>query len=178
MNTLHYRGRIPFENLSDTSGSCFGIDITPKGLQDVVYRTAAIFEPDYRRTEDAISESKYVRSDETSYPYNQEKWWVWNLSNGVENLVVIRPSRGARVLEEHLNNGKDYDGILQCDFFKSYQSFKNAKKAGCWRHLTGDSKDLSKEWSKEGKIVHDELKEMYAEIVKLKSRVQSMQNVR
>lgn len=170
MSALHYKGRIPFENLADASESCFNIGITAKGLQDVVYRTAMIFEPYYKCVGDVIKESKYVRSDETSYPYNREKWWVWNLSNGIEDLVVINSSRGAKVLEEYLNNGKDYDGLLQCDFFKSYQSFKKAKKVGCWRHLTGDSKELSEECGKEGKIVHNELKEMYKEIVELKRK--------
>lgn len=168
MEVFHYIGRVPFENLSIIDESCFDIGITPKGLQDVVYRTAGIFEPDYQRIVSTIKSSDYIRSDETSYPYNREKWWVWNISNGIENLVAIKPSRGAKVLEQYLNNGREYDGILQCDFFKSYQSFQNAKKAGCWRHLMGDSKDLSDECGKEGKIVHNELKDMYKTIIKLK----------
>lgn len=171
MEIFHYMGRIPFGNLANISTSGFDLDITAKGLQDVVYRTAQqIFEADYQKIFDVIQNSQYVRGDETHYPYNKNvpKWWLWNFSNGIENLVMIRPSRGSNVLEECLHNGKDYDGILQSDFYKSYQMFKNAKHAGCWRHLLGDSKELAEDFGKEGEMVHNDLKEMYAMIVKIK----------
>lgn len=97
MTSLHYLGGMPFNKLSLISGTCFGIEITPKGMHDVIYRSAEIFEPDFRKIEEAVRHSKYTRSDETSYPFNREKWWVWNISNGIENVVAIRPSRGANV---------------------------------------------------------------------------------
>ncbi|EQD31963.1 IS66 family element, transposase, partial [mine drainage metagenome] len=119
MTSLHYLGGMPFNKLSLISGTGLGIEITTKGMQDVIYRSAEIFEQDFRGIEDAVKHSKYTRSDETSYPFNREKWWAWNISNGIENVVTIRPSRGANVIESYI--GEDYDGVLQCDFFKSYQ---------------------------------------------------------
>ena len=168
MTSLHYLGGIPFNKLSLISSTCFGTDLTQKGMEDVVYRSAEIFEPDFREIEDAIKRSKYTRSDETSYPFNREKWWAWNISNGIENVVAIRPSRGAKIIESYI--GEDYDGVLQCDFFKSYQGFVYAKMAGCWAHLRRDAEELAEECGKEGKAILNEIQNMYDIIVAVKDR--------
>lgn len=166
MTSLHYIGGMPFGKLSLISGICLGIELTRKGMEDVVYRSAEIFEPDFKNIEDAIKHSKYIRSDETSYPFNKKKWWAWNISNGMENVVAIRPSRGANVIEGYI--GEDYDGVLQCDFFKSYQGFEHARMAGCWEHLRRDAEELADECGKEGKTILDEIHNMYGTIMGIK----------
>jgi transposase len=170
MNILHYRGHIPFDNLSNISGSCFGIDITSKGLHDVVYRTAGIFEPEFQNIKNIVSSSDFIRSDESGYPCYiftaQGKFWGWVVSNGVEVVVLIRPSRGTCVLEEIIP--KDYDGVMLHDFYTSYLPFKNAEHAGCWSHILGDSDELGKTCGREGKMIDDELNYQFAEIKKVK----------
>lgn len=172
MDILHYQGRIPFDNLANISGSCFGIDITAKGLHDLIYRTADIFEPEFQAIKSAVSDSRFIRSDESGYPCyvgtTQKKSWVWNISNGVETVVLLRPSRGTCVLEEIIP--RDYDGILLHDFYTSYLPFKNAEHAGCWSHLLGDSEELSTDCGKEGKMIDEELRYQFGEIKKVKDQ--------
>jgi len=172
MDILHYRGHIPFDNLATISGSCFGIDITPKGLHDLIYRTANVFEPDFQDIKNAVSKSDFIRSDESGYPcyvgLTQKKSWVWNVSNGVETVVLLRPSRGTCVLEEIIP--RDYSGIMLHDFYTSYLPFKNAEHAGCWSHLLGDSKELKQDCGKEGKMIDEELRYQFGEIKKVKDR--------
>ncbi len=73
-NSLHYKGNIPFDRLSQISGNLFDMEITPGSLHNVIYRTAQIFEPTFVAVKDEIALSLYVRSDETSYPFNGDKW--------------------------------------------------------------------------------------------------------
>jgi transposase len=172
MNVLHYRGHIPFDNLANISGSCLGIDISTKGLQDVIYRTTSIFELDFQNIKNMVSNSDFIRSDESGYPCYiisiKGKFWGWVVSNGVETVVLIRPSRGTCVLEEIIP--RDYSGVLLTDFYTSYLPFKNAERAGCWSHILRDSDELGKTCGKEGKQIDDELNYQFTEIKKVKDR--------
>lgn len=134
---LHYKGIIPFERLSELSGNIFDVGITQKGVMDAIYRTTKALEPTYQEIKSEISTSKYVRSDETSYPFNRQKWWLWNLSNYTATLVVIRFSRGSDVLESVLKpiNGR----IINSDCHSSYDKFI-ADYQKCWSHVLGFSK--------------------------------------
>lgn len=152
MGTLHYQGHIPFANLANISETCFNIDITSKGLHDLIYRTAHIFEPEFQNIKNAVRKSNFVRSDESGYPcyttLPHKKSWVWVISNGIETAVLMRPSRGTCVIEEVIPI--DYKGIFLHDFYSSYLPFKSAKHTGCWSHLLGDSEELKVECGTEG----------------------------
>ena len=63
---LHYNGTVPFDRLSKFSNG-LGIELTPTALQNTIYRTAGIFEPEFNDIWDRVANSDYVRSDETSY---------------------------------------------------------------------------------------------------------------
>ncbi len=52
---LHYVGAIPFQRLSQISGNLFGIEITPVGIHNSVYRTAQIFEPTFNEIRDEMT---------------------------------------------------------------------------------------------------------------------------
>ena len=44
--------------------------ITSGGIHNAIYRTARIFEPTFQTIKNRIIGLNYVRSDETSYPFN------------------------------------------------------------------------------------------------------------
>ena len=67
---LHYHGTIPFDRLATISENCFDTKISPGGLHNVIYRTAKnIFHPNFNRIKRRVIKSKYVKSDETGYPF-------------------------------------------------------------------------------------------------------------
>jgi hypothetical protein len=165
-NSLHYKGNIPFDRLSQISGNLFDMEITPGGLHNVIYRTAQIFEPTFDEVKDEIAVSPYVRSDETSYPFNGDKWWLWNLSNQNSTLVVIRASRGSDVLVECLEDGRYR--IINSDCFSAYDKFL-ADYQKCWAHILRYA-DKAAEYDPYAKKVHEMLVEMFVYIKMVKEK--------
>jgi transposase len=163
--TLHYIGTIPFARLAAISENCFDMPISPKGVEDAIYRTAAVFEPNFRKIWRRVSKSNYVRSDETSYSFNGKRWWNWNLSTHCDALVLFRGSRGACVLEEVL--GEIFDGILNSDCYRGYDRFKAREYQKDWAHVLRDARDLAKH-SDEGAELYQMLSKMYRHILRVK----------
>jgi hypothetical protein len=163
---LHYNCTVPFKRLSIASENIFGIGITPKGIHDVIYRTTKAFQPTYDEIWTQISTSKYIRSDETSYPFNRQKWWLWNLSNHTATLVVIRYSRGSDVLESVL---KLMDGrIINSDCHSSYDKFV-ADYQKCWSHVLGFSEKAA-EIDKYAEKIDEMLNKMFEYIKYVKEK--------
>lgn len=163
---LHYVGTIPFDRLSLISKNCFGMRISAAGIHNAIYRTVEVFEPYFRRIRNRVVKSRYVRSDETGYPFNGEKkHWLWNLSAKKDVLVLIRDSRGAKVLKEVF--GDFLDGVLNSDCYSSYERFKAREYQKCWAHVLRDARDLAKH-SKEGEELYKMLSHMYDYIAKVK----------
>ncbi len=164
---LHYQGTIPFDRLSTISENCFGINISPGGLHNVVYRTAGIFQPNFDGIKRRVAKSKYARSDETGYPFDGKCSWLWNISTERDVLVLLRDSRGSKVLKEVL--GDFFDGILNSDCFSAYSKFKAREYQKCWAHVLGDAKDIGKH-SEEGEELHRMLSQMFRYITKIKKK--------
>lgn len=166
---LYYVGCVPFDRLSRISGNCLGIGITPAGLENVIHRTAQIFEPNYKRIWENVANSRNVSSDETGISFNGKGHWYWNISSRSDVLVLIRKSRGSKVLEEIF--GEFLDGIMSSDCFSAYGKFKAREYQKCWAHILRDAKDLAKR-SEEGRELYRTLSGMYAYITKAKENGQ------
>jgi len=164
---LHYYGTMPFDRLSTISENCFDTRISTAGIHNVIYRTAGVFEPYFRRIKNRVAKSDYVRSDETTYPFDGEKkkHWLWNISTIKDSLVLIRPSRGAKVLKEIF--GKFLDGILNSDCFGAYVRFNAREYQKCWAHILREAENLAKH-SKEGEELYKMLSHMYQYIKRVK----------
>lgn len=164
-STLHYIGTIPFDRLSKISENLFNVNITPAGVHNAIYQTSGIFENDFQKIKTNITKSNYVRSDETGYSVNGKNWFLWNLSTPKEALVLIRPSRGSKVLKEVF--GDFLDAVLNSDCFSAYSKFKAREYQKCWAHILDDAKDLAKN-SDEGFELHKILSRMFSYIKKTK----------
>lgn len=164
---MHYYGTMPFERLSIISDNCFRMGITPAGLHNALYRNVRPFKPHFEKIRANVSNSKSVKSDETGYSYNGKKWWLWNISSGPDTLVLLRNSRGSKVLKEVF--GDFLDGVLNSDCFSAYRKFKAREYQKCWSHIITAARDLAKN-SSEGALLYGRLSRMYAHIKKVKEK--------
>lgn len=165
-SSLHYQGHIPFDRLSQISGNLFGIGITPGGLHNAIYRTAQIFEPTFDEVREGIATSPYVRSDETSYPFNGNNWWLWNISNQDASLVLLRDNRSSDVLVEVLPDG--HYRIINSDCFSAYDKFLSDYQK-CWAHILRYAEKAA-EYDPYAKKVYETLSQMFAYIKAMKER--------
>jgi transposase len=84
---------------------------------------------------------KYVEAqpvanvDETGWPENNRKGWLWVASTALVSVFLIRLSRGAEAAKELL---KSFSGILVSDRWVVYSKWDKKRRQLCWAHLIRD----------------------------------------
>ena len=83
--------------------------------------------------------------DETGHKDRGQSLWTWCFRASLFTLFKISPSRGSDVLLEVL--GKEFDGILGCDYFSAYRKYmrlnENVTLQFCLAHFIRDVKFLA-----------------------------------
>jgi len=95
--------------------------------------------------------------DETSIDVQGKTHWLWVFATPAETFVVIRKSRGMKVLVEVLT--RKFKGTIVCDGWKPYVRFSKHLQR-CWAHLLRESKDLA-EKIPEAFPLHGALRKIY-----------------
>jgi len=135
-------------------------EISVKGINDVLLRVGAACKSEYDLKVEKVRNAKWRYIDETGFKINGQKWWLWIFrTNDDETLVVIRKSRGRKVLDEIL--GTDHPGPHIVDGWSAY--CKTSILQRCWSHLLREVKaykttsEAGKQLSKE---IHDCFKDL------------------
>jgi len=135
-------------------------EISVKGINDVLLRVGDACKIEYDLKIEKIRNAKWRYIDETGFKINGEKWWLWIFrTNDDETLVVIRKSRGRKVLDEIL--GKDHPGPHIVDGWSAY--CKTAILQRCWSHLLREVK-AHKTTSEYGKQLSKEIHACFKEL--------------
>jgi transposase len=154
---LKYEDRLPHRKIQDALKRQFGLDISPATILDFTRRAADAIQSEYEAILNRIRKALVVYVDETSIEVQGKNHWIWAFTTLAETFVVIRNSRGAKVLKEVLT--RRFKGIIVCDGWKSYVSFTKRIQR-CWAHLLRESKDLAEDIP-EAVTLHRELKGLY-----------------
>jgi transposase len=104
--------------------------------------TAALSGP-YQDLLDQLPYQERLNVDETGHKDNGKPWWTWCFRAALFTLFRIDSSRGSDVLIAVL--GKEFDGVLGCDYFSAYRKYmKNFDIAVqfCLAHLIREVKFL------------------------------------
>ncbi|MBW2632243.1 MAG: IS66 family transposase [Deltaproteobacteria bacterium] len=135
-------------------------EISVKGINDVLLRVGNACKSEYDLKVEKVRNAKWRYIDETGFKINGQKWWLWIFrTNDDETLVVIRKSRGRKVLDEIL--GTDHPGPHIVDGWSAY--CKTSILQRCWSHLLREVKaykttsEAGKQLSKE---IHDCFKDL------------------
>jgi hypothetical protein len=99
--------------------------------------------------------------DETPIGVQGKKHWIWAFTTPAETFVVIRKSRGTKVLIEVLT--RRFKEMIVCDGWKPYAKFTNRIQR-CWAHLLRESKDLA-EKIVEAVPLHRALKRLHEKLI-------------
>jgi hypothetical protein len=117
--------------------------------------------PEHEEIRRRIGNAPVVYVDETGEKVDGRKYWLWCFTTDLDTLVVVRKTRGKKVIEEVL--GKQFQGTIVCDGWRSYPSF-TSKIQRCWSHLLREAKyraervDEAKSFSKALHRLYDDLK--------------------
>ena len=139
-----------------------GLNLSPATIFDLTRRAADAVQSQYDAILNRIREASILYVDETSIKVQGEMHWIWTFTTPSETFVVIRKSRGMKVLLEVLT--RRFKGIIVCDGWKPYAKFTKRLQR-CWAHLLRESKDLA-EKIEEALPLHEALKELYESLTK------------
>ena len=107
------------------------LEISPKGIHDILLRVGEACKKDYDEKIQKIRRAKWRYIDETGIKVLGIQFWLWIFRTDTnEVLVVIRKSRGKKVIEEIL--GKEPEGANSADGWRAYSWMKLQR---CWAHL-------------------------------------------
>jgi transposase len=107
------------------------LEISPKGIHDILLRVGEACKKDYEDKIQKIRRAKWRYIDETGIKVLGIQFWLWIFRTDTnEVLVVIRKSRGKKVLEEIL--GKEPEGANSADGWRAYSWMRLQR---CWAHL-------------------------------------------
>lgn len=119
----------------------FGLRVSITTLINMVAEMSQRFGPAYAQLIQTMRQQAIVHIDETTWPVDGKRHWLWIFINDMVTLYVLSRSRGSKVPKALL--GTDFSGTIVTDFFSAYSPLE-VEKAKCWAHLLRDSHDLTK----------------------------------
>src|SRR4030043_554368 len=139
------------------------INFSPKAINDCIVRIADKLEPSYDKIEAEIKNENYTYSDETSWPVNGMRWYLWLFVTTNFVFITIQNSRARKVFINIF--GEDYHGGIISDCFKVYDNFAKWYQK-CWAHLLRKAEFEAQKNPKKNIIkFYEQLKHLYNEMV-------------
>ena len=138
------------------------INFSPKAINDCIGRIAEKLEPSYDKIESELKSQDYAYSDETSWPVNGERWYLWLFVTTNFVFIKIQNSRARKVLIETF--GENYHGGIISDCFKVYDNFAKWYQK-CWVHLLRKAKFEAEKYPKKNVVkLYEQLKHFHIEL--------------
>jgi transposase len=136
---MKFRQRGVLRRIQESLQNQSRFQISPKGIHDLLLRVGDALAPEYKCLLQRIRAARWLHTDETSASVMGKNHWLWLFRTDQDDiLVVIRPSRGKKVLEEVL--GTEFQGVTVNDGYHSYRSRPIAQR--CWAHLLREVDDF------------------------------------
>lgn len=134
---LKFEERLPHRKVCETLDRVYGLSVTPAMVLDITRRVSDWLRPEYEKIVERIRGATVVYVDETGEHVDGKKHWLWCFITDLDTLVIVKRTRGKRVIEEVL--GKDFQGTIVCDGWRPYPSF-TSRIQRCWAHLLREAK--------------------------------------
>jgi Transposase IS66 family. len=166
---LKGRGHMSYTTLKEFFGDALSISVSRGFLAKQVRKASDSLEIPYQKLADRLPHEKHLHVDETGGKENGDKRWTWLFRALGFTVFHVDPSRGSGVLEKLL--GKDFDGIISCDFWGAYRKFDRMTDVAlqfCWSHLIREVKFLAENKDKKvaryGRRLLERIREMFSTI--------------
>jgi hypothetical protein len=163
------RDHMSYTTLRDHFRDLYGICVSTGFLAKQIRKVSDALKKPYEELLEQLPKEAHHHIDETGHKKNGKLHWTWCFRSKRFTLFRIDASRGSIVLEDLL--GKDYGGILSCDFWGAYRKFARKSKASlqhCWAHLIREVKYLAdrkaKKVSNYGKRLLSAIEKMFSTI--------------
>lgn len=155
---------LPGKKVCELLNTMYNITISEGEIVVVLRQLVKAFGPYYDALEKVIKLARVKHTDSTGWRINGKNYFAWVFIAAGKVLYKIRKRNNSKVALQ-LFGFKQILKILVVDRHSAFRTL--AEKAGyllqlCWAHILRDTKDLSKDFGREGKYVHQKLKEIFA----------------
>ena len=157
---LKYGERLPYRKIQEVLKRQYGLEICPATILDLTRRASDAVQSEYDEILGRIRTAEVLYVDETSIRVQGAKYWIWVFTTPRETFVVVRKSRGTKVLMEVLT--RRFKGLIVCDGWKPYAKF-TTRIQRCWAHLLRESEDLAEKVT-EAAPLHRALRGLYRKL--------------
>ena len=142
---LKARGHMSYSTLQSFFNDIMNLKVAQSYLAKVcTKKLSPALQPAYAEVGQFIRNAPVVGTDETGHKNPAYKSaWTWCQQTPDAVFFHISNSRASKVLLDIL--GKDYSGVITCDYFSANKKFIRLSKAlvqYCWAHLIRDIKFL------------------------------------
>lgn len=134
-----------FSTIRKFLADVIGVRISRGQLAKLVQKVSRGLHASYEELLHALPGEARLNVDETGHPDRGQRLWTWCFRSELFTLYRIDPSRGSVVLVDVL--GKEFDGLLGCDYFSAYRKYMkdfDVRVQFCLAHLIRDVKFLIK----------------------------------
>jgi transposase len=157
---MRFEERLPLRRIEETLQQQYDLTVTPATVLALTRRVDDWLRPEYDRILNRIRHVRVVYVDETGWKVDGQQQWLWVFATPTMTLIVIRRSRGKKVLKETL--GPNFQGVIVCDGWKSYVNYTNRIQR-CWAHLLREAEYLA-ERVEEAKPLSEALHNLYRQL--------------
>jgi transposase len=133
---LKGRCHVSYRALKDFFQDVLGIVISGGFLAKQIRRAACALGGAHGELVERLKGEGHLHIDESGWKEKGNKRWIWAFRAEKYAVFIIRESRGEVTLEDVL--GKEYKGIISCDFYGAYRKFRRVTGAllqFCWAHF-------------------------------------------
>jgi len=144
------------------------VTISRGQLAKVIGKVSAALQTPYQELLDALKDQRILNVDETGHKDGKVRMWTWCFRAELYTLFKIDARRSADVLMDVL--GKEFKGVLGCDFFSAYRRFMRECDVilqFCLAHLIRDVKYLTTLPGKEDKAYGEGLCEALRQLFRV-----------
>jgi transposase len=160
---MKYEERLPLRKIQAVLKRQHGLKVSVSAIFDFTRRVHKSLQPEYFLILQRIRNSKITYVDETSIKVNGKNYWIWVFVTPSDTFIVIRKSRGKKVLLEILT--RKYKGTIVCDGWKSYSNFTSNIQR-CWAHMLRELKYLAEKLD-EANPLNRSMHKLYNKLIRI-----------
>jgi len=155
--------RLPSNKICDYFMNMYNLSISDGEIYVILRQLKDAFGNYYKYLEGILEKSRIAHTDSTSWRINGKNYFSWVFITTGVVLYKIKKRNNHKVPLAVLGKSKN-ERILVVDRHSAFRTL--AEEAGfllqlCWSHILQDSKELARDFGKEGKCVHKRLKEIF-----------------
>lgn len=119
----YLKGRIhaSYSGIRDFFQDVVGVQVSRGYVAKLLRKAGQAFGTPYGELIELLPQQTHLNSDETGHKENGHRYWVWCFRAASFVVFKIDRSRGTEVLMRIL--GKDFKGILGCDYYAAYRKY-------------------------------------------------------